>query len=86
MVNNILIEVLASIAQQERETIRKRQREGIDAAKSKGKRLGRPAISRPDNFDEVVSRWQAGEITAKQAMKETGLKRSSFYKLFHSEA
>ena len=45
MVNNILVEVLSSIAQQERETIRQRQAEGIAAAKSKGKHLGRPAVA-----------------------------------------
>ena len=44
MVNNILIEVLGTIAEQERYTIRKRQREGIDAAKAKGKHMGRPKI------------------------------------------
>lgn len=49
MVNNILIEVLASIAQQERETIRVRQAEGIVAAKGKGGRLGRPFIQPPAN-------------------------------------
>ena len=42
MVNNVLIEVLASIAEQERETIRKRQREGIDAAKKKESIWGDP--------------------------------------------
>lgn len=44
MINNILIEVLSSMAEQERLTIRKRQRHGIDAAKKKGKNLGRPFI------------------------------------------
>ena len=47
MVNNILIEVLGTIAEQERETIRKRQAEGIEAAKKKGKKLGRPALTFP---------------------------------------
>lgn len=81
MINNILIEVLASIAEQERETIKKRQKEGIAAAKKKGKHLGRPRLEKPDNWDEVIGRWVCGEITAKEAMRETGLKRSSFYKL-----
>lgn len=81
MINNILIEVLSSIAQQERKTIRVRQREGIDAAKLAGKALGRPPLSIPQNFASVVKQWQDGEITAKEAMKLTGLKRSSFYKL-----
>jgi len=45
MINNIIIEVYTSMAQQEREIILQRQREGIDIAKSKGKHLGRPAIA-----------------------------------------
>ena len=80
MINNIMIEVLSSIAQQERETIRARQREGIDAAKQAGKNLGRPKVQPPDNFEEVLVEWRAGRITAKEAMRRTGLKRSSFYK------
>lgn len=81
MVNNILVEVLSSIAQQERETIRQRQAEGIAAAKSKGKHLGRPALVYPNNWTEVYKAWKAGQITAKTAMEQTGLKRTSFYKL-----
>ena len=81
MVNNILIEVLGTIAEQERETIRKRQAEGIAAAKAKGKRLGRPRIAVPENWDEVYAAWKRGEITAKTAMEQTGLKRTSFYKM-----
>ena len=81
MVNNILVEVLSSIAQQERETIHQRQAEGIAAAKAKGKHLGRPRAETPDNWNEVISRWEAGEITAVEAMRQTGLKRSTFYKL-----
>ena len=81
MVNNILIEVLGTIAEQERETIRKRQAEGIAAAKAKGKRLGRPQISVPENWSEVYTAWRRGEITAKAAMEQSGLKRTSFYKL-----
>ena len=81
MVNNILIEVLGTIAEQERETIRKRQAEGIAAAKAKGKQLGRPCIAVPENWDEIYVAWESGRITAKEAMKQTGLKRTSFYKI-----
>ena len=81
MVNNILVEVLSSIAQQERETIRQRQAEGIAAAKSKGKHLGRPKAELPDNWNEVITAWKAGKITAVEAMRRTGLKRSTFYKM-----
>ena len=81
MVNNILIEVLGTIAEQERATIKSRQAEGIKAAKEKGTKLGRPALTFPDNWNEVYASWKAGEITAKVAMERTNTKRTSFYKL-----
>lgn len=81
MINNILLEVLASMAEHERETIRQRQAEGIAAAKARGQRFGKPALVVPDNWKRVYDSWKSGEITAKQAMEQTGLKRTSFYKL-----
>lgn len=81
MVNNILIEVLGTIAEQERATIKSRQAEGIKAAKEKGKKLGRPSLEFPANWNDVYSSWKAGEITAKRAMELTDTKRTSFYKL-----
>lgn len=85
MVNNILIEVLGTIAQQERETIRRRQAEGIASARAQGKTFGRPRIERPENWDAVVSLWKDREITAVEAMRRTGLKRSTFYSLVNGE-
>lgn len=84
MVNNILIEVLGTIAEQERTTIRQRQAEGIAAAKAKGKKFGRPALVVPENWNQVYAAWKNGAITAKAAMELTGLKRTSFYKLVAS--
>ena len=80
MVNNILIEVLGSIAEQERVTIHQRQAEGIAAAKAKGKHLGRPRAELPDNWNEVITAWKAKQITAVEAMRQTGVRRSTFYK------
>lgn len=81
MVNNILIEVLGTIAEQERKTIKARQSEGIAAAKKNGKKLGRPALTYPDNWKKVYADWKDGKITAKVAMELTDTKRTSFYKL-----
>lgn len=81
MVNNIIMEVLASIAEQERNAIHQRQEEGITAAKAKGKHLGRPKATYPVNWEEIYPQWQARKITAVIAMKEMGVKRSTFYKL-----
>ncbi len=83
MIQNILIEVLSSIAEQERITIRKRQREGINAAKEKGKHIGRPKIERPQEFAEVYEKWKRGELTAVAAMRELNLTSSSFYRMVH---
>lgn len=81
MIQNILIEVLASIAEQERLTIRKRQREGIEAAKRKGKHLGRPGRTIPADFEIVYVEWKRGRITASKAMKLLGVPRTTFYRM-----
>lgn len=94
MINNILIEVLASIAENERLTIRSRQAEGLAAmpidkitgkkvSKKTGRCIGRPPIQFPENFDEYYIKWKRKEITAVNAMKSLGLKSNSFYKLVH---
>ncbi len=80
MVNNILIEVLGTIAEQERLTIRARQREGIDSAKKRNKHLGRPKTVKPENWEEVYRKWQNGEITARDAMRQLGVGKNVFYR------
>lgn len=92
MVTNILIEVYTSIAQNERETTRKRQQEGLDAMpidKKTGKRIskktgnvvGRPKATYPKNWNDVYAQWQAKKITARKAMELLDLKPNTFYKL-----
>ena len=75
MVNNILMEVLSSIAEQERRTIRQRQADGIAAAKKRGKHLGRPVMPYPVGWDYMYNRWKNKEISAKHAMEQLGLKK-----------
>ena len=81
MVSNILIEVMSSIAEEERSKILMRQREGIAEAHAKGVRFGRPEVKKPDGFDEVVARVDSGELKAVEAMALLNLKKTSFYKL-----
>lgn len=80
MIQNILIEVMASIAEQERLTIKKRQREGIEAARKKGKHLGRPRFQIPEEMEEVYILWKNGKITAKKAMELLHMSSSTFYR------
>ncbi len=81
MVNNILIEVLSTIAERERVTIKQRQAEGIMAAHHRGVVFGRPRVQKPQNWDSVIAELKDGKITSTQAMELTGMKRTSFYKL-----
>lgn len=81
MINNILIEVLSSIAEQERTTIRFRQREGIDEAKCNGKHLGRKAIIFPDKWETYYSLWAESKISASEFRNKVHLKKTTFYKL-----
>ena len=86
MVNSILIEVLGSIAENERRKIRSRQREGIDAAKRKNIRFGRPPAPLPDDWQEVVAQVRHGEIRPVDAMRKLGVSRSRFYRMVNSMA
>lgn len=81
MASNILIEVMASIAEEERAKIHQRQAEGIVAAKNKGVVFGRPAIQKPDNYEEVMALVDSGQMKATDAMLKLGLKKTSFYKM-----
>lgn len=69
MINAILIEVLGSIAENERIKIRRRQREGIDAAMKKNIKFGRPNVSKPDNWDLVIAKVDLKQITVTQATR-----------------
>lgn len=92
MINNILIEVLTSISENERMTIRSRQAEGLEAmpidevsgkkmSKKTGRCIGRPPVSFPSEFERYYGMWKRKEITAVAAMRALNLRRSSFYKL-----
>ncbi len=81
MINNILIEVLGTIAEDERKRILKRQREGIDIALEKGVIFGRPKVEVPENWAEVMARVEKKEITSVEAMSLLNLKKTSYYKL-----
>ena len=81
MINAILVEVLASLAEQERVKTLTRQAEGIEAAKLQGKHLGRPKMKIPEGWDNIYMLWKSGEITTVEAMRKSNLKKSTFYKL-----
>ena len=91
MITNIMIEVLSSIAQNERETTRQRQLEGLAAmptdstgkkiSRRTGKPVGRPPVTYPKKWEGIYREWQEKKLTARQAMRLLNLKPNSFYKL-----
>lgn len=86
-VNHMLIELYAAMAQAEVEKKEKRQKEGIEAKKLRGDwaNYGRPKIEKPSNWNEVMAKLKSKEISAVQAMRLTGIKKSSFYKLLKED-
>ena len=81
MISNVLIEVMASIAEEERVKIHRRQEEGIAAAKAKGVKFGRPSVKLPKDFEEKMALVDSGQLKAVEAMRELGLRKTTFYKL-----
>jgi len=77
---DIVLQVLSFVAQNERETIRKRQMEGIASAKARGVRFGRPVKKPPDNFAKLAKDWERGKLSFEEILEQTGLKQSSFYR------
>ena len=81
LICSIVFELLAYTAEKERRKIRTRQAEGIKLALDKGVKFGRPETALPENYNEVIGLWQSGSITAVEAMRQLGLKKTTFYKL-----
>lgn len=78
---NILVEVMSSIAEEERVKNHQRQEEGIAAAKAKGVKFGRPSLTLPDNYQSVMGQVAEGRLKSSEAMEMLNLKRTSYYKL-----
>lgn len=85
MINSILIEVLGSIAENERNKIRSRQKEGITAAKKKNIKFGRPKVAVPDNWNDISEQVKAKELTVSQAIKILNISRSSYYRIQNNQ-
>ena len=76
---DLVLQILSFVAQNEREYIRKRQAEGIAAAKAKGVKFGRKPLSLPDNFHEVHRAWRSKKLTLKQAAAACNMPVGTFY-------
>ncbi len=77
---DLVLQILSFVAQSERENIKKRQAEGIAAARARGVHLGRPSKETPDDFAQIVKDWESGKILFDEALKLSGLTETTFYR------
>lgn len=77
---DLVLQILSFVAQSERESIKKRQAQGIAAAQKKGIKFGRPEKELPLDFKEVVKRWENKTISTDTALKLCGFGKSTFYR------
>lgn len=78
---DLVLQILSFVAQSERESIRKRQAEGIAAARARGVRFGRPETPVPDDFPLLVRRWELGALRLTELLRLCGgISESTFYR------
>ncbi len=77
---DLVLQILSFVAQSERENIKKRQAQGIAAAKAKGVRFGRPERELPENFVKLVTLWEKKKIPFNSVLQECKMSESTFYR------
>ena len=77
---DLVLQILSFVADNERTNIRKRQEQGIAAAKARGVKFGRPEAPVPDDFGNIVKRWEKGKISFDEAIRECDMSQATFYR------
>ncbi len=77
---DLVLQILSFVAENERENIKRRQAQGIAAAKQRGVKFGRPECNIPHDFEKIISHWEKGTITTEKAYKSSNLSRATFYR------
>lgn len=77
---DLVLQILSFVAQSERENIRRRQSEGIAAAKANGVRFGRPEKEVPDDFGRIVRKWEQKKQPLEETLKQCNMSKSTFYR------
>lgn len=77
---DLVLQILSFVAENERENIKKRQEQGIAAAKKRGVHMGRPRSDVPDDFKRVVKAWKKGRISTVQVLNRCQISRSTFFR------
>ena len=77
---DLVLQILSFVAQSERESIKKRQAEGIAAAKAKGIKFGRPESKVPDDFGKIIKQWEHKQIPIAEVVKRCNMSEATFYR------
>ena len=77
---DLVLQILSFVAQSERENIRKRQAEGIAAAKARGVQFGRPEKEVPEDFGEIVKAWEQKKLPISEVLKQCHMSEATFYR------
>ena len=77
---DLVLQILSFVAQSERENIRKRQAQGIAAAKARGVKFGRKEKKVPENFNQLVRKWEKKEILLDEILKICDMSEATFYR------
>ena len=76
---DLVLQLLSFISESERKNIKERQREGIEAAKIRGVKFGRPRKPLPENFDQLYNLWKTKEISAAEIARQCDITPATFY-------
>lgn len=77
---DLVLQILSFVAQSERENIKKRQAQGIAAAKSKGVKFGRPEKDIPDDFEKIIKEWEQKRLPFSEVLKLCNMSEATFYR------
>ncbi|SDG22955.1 Site-specific DNA recombinase [Selenomonas sp. WCT3] len=79
-ISDLVLQVLSFVAESERDNIRKRQAQGIAAAKARGTRFGRPEAKIPKNFKQLVNKWRNNKLTCEEILQTCQISKATFYR------
>lgn len=77
---DLVLQILSFVAQSERENIKKRQAEGIAAAKARGVKFGRPEKEAPDDFGKIVRAWEQKKLSFSDVLEKCNMSEATFYR------
>ena len=82
-ISNLVIQIFSYVAHMERSMNHQRTMEGLAAARARGVQFGRTPLEKPEGYEEVRRRWEAGELSEREAARLLKVSRPTFHKWTH---